>query len=152
MTDKNSATGAQIDLDRLKAVAESDTSILIPSSTVLELIALARAGQQAGDEWAIYLKEGETPLDRLKREMKDCEAVNALLAKERQISADLRAHLASAQRDAGRRAIAAQCAVIQGFADAMLENGVIAHVDAFKAVTAHLIEKMRHQLTNTTGN
>lgn len=35
------------------------------------------------DDWAPYLKEGETPLDRLKREIKDNEAVTSLLAKER---------------------------------------------------------------------
>ena len=40
--------------------------------------------QRLIDECAPYLKEGETPAERIKRDFLDCQAVTALLAKERQ--------------------------------------------------------------------
>lgn len=68
--DADRATGNAV-ISKIRAILAAS-----PAST-------PEASQHADDEFAPYLKEGETPIERLKREIGDNEALTRLLAKER---------------------------------------------------------------------
>lgn len=64
------------------------------------LTAAHAAKGQAEQGWARWLGPSETPLERMEREWRDCQAVTGLLAEERRKAEDLAAKLAAAEQRA----------------------------------------------------
>lgn len=70
---------------RLRNIANTTphAELISDAAAEIERMATLASGAVQADEWAEFLKEGETPLQRLQREIRDSDSLATLLAAEK---------------------------------------------------------------------